>query len=157
VYESWNNETTLEKERYTKSLEKIGERITKIFSDEYIRLTTNKLNSLKNENYNLYETNLNDDDVINIFFGDIKPEYLVGNNYESQIKEIKTTTQRSNAGKKSSPKKTIKIQLVSDKRIVKTFESKTECMEFLECSTKTFSSFLKGKSKLNNIWCPMCS
>lgn len=156
VYESWNNETTLEKERYTKSLEKIGERITKIFSDEYIRLTTNKLNSLKNENYNLFETNLNDDDVINIFFGDIKPEYLVGESYSKQIQLIKNKEEREKSGKIggkiSSPKKSITIKRVDDNRKTMTFESKTDCMKYLECSSKTFSKFLKGETKLNKVW-----
>ena len=38
---------------------------------------------------------------------------------------------------------------------VMTFPCKGDCMRFLKCSSRTFSKFITGKSKLNKVWEPV--
>ena len=48
--------------------------------------------------------------------------------------------------------KSIKIEIIETGE-AKVFSSKTECLQFIGCSSKTFASFLKGKSKkLNKLY-----
>ena len=70
-------------------------------------------------------------------------EIFRGDSYNECLRRISQTELRSLGGKSSSPKKVISIiNTETDEK--KTFESKGDCMKFLNMSSRTFSKFVKG-------------
>ena len=63
-------------------------------------------------------------------------------------KEDANNINRKKHKKNSNASHQISIMTLSTKK-VRSFTTKGECMKFLDCSSATFSQFLKGKSKLN--------
>lgn len=74
---------------------------------------------------------------------------------DESYKQYKSRTLISNGhslgGKKSSPKKSIRIEHIETKEVM-TFDSKGDCMRFLNMSPRTFSKFIKGHSVRNCKW-----
>lgn len=81
---------------------------------------------------------------------DLKEEYpwLENVKIEKMSKEEKGRKGGRIGGKKSSPKKEIVIKDKQNGKISH-FKSKTECREWLRCSSDTFCRFLNGSSKFN--------
>jgi hypothetical protein len=78
-------------------------------------------------------------------------EIFRGDTYIECLQRISQTELRSLGGKSSSPKKVILI-INTETNEKKTFESKGECMKFLNISTRTFSKFVKGSQVRNCKW-----
>lgn len=150
MYEAWDEETTREKEKMFKALSKTGNRVVKVFSDEYIKLVTDKLNGIKNEKFNLFEQALDDKEVIDLFFEDIKPEYLVGQSYDEQMNQLSKTQGNARGGESSKKSMTIRNRETGE---VLSFDSKGDCMKRLGVSSDQFSKFVKGEScKIGKKW-----
>ena len=78
-------------------------------------------------------------------------EIFRGDSYKECLQRISQTELRSLGGKSSSPKKVISIiNTETDEK--KTFESKGDCMKFLNMSSRTFSKFVKGSQVRNCKW-----
>ena len=78
-------------------------------------------------------------------------EIFRGDSYKECLRRISQTELRSLGGKSSSPKKVISIiNTETDEK--KTFESKGDCMKFLNMSSRTFSKFVKGSQVRNCKW-----
>ena len=78
-------------------------------------------------------------------------EIFRGDSYNECLRRISQTELRSLGGKSSSPKKVISIiNTETDEK--KTFESKGDCMKFLNMSSRTFSKFVKGSQVRNCKW-----
>ena len=78
-------------------------------------------------------------------------EIFRGDTYIECLQRISQTELRSLGGKSSSPKKVISI-INTETNEKKTFESKGECMKFLNISTRTFSKFVKESQIRNCKW-----
>ena len=67
-----------------------------------------------------------------------KEPVFIGKSYN----EVKKKMSKEKAGKKGSPKKTIKIKRLVDNKVFK-FNSKGEAMEWLGWASQKFSKFIK--------------
>ena len=88
----------------------------------------------------------NDDEI-----NEIENKYLYGKKCRGKDVEKKRVENISNSLKgKTNAAKAIVIR--NKKGEIYEFENKTDCMNFLNTSSATFSKFLKGQSKLNKIF-----
>ena len=124
-------------EEAKKNLDDEIERVKRIFTESYIQKVIDEMCGIITPVD--VELDWNFADVVGVSAKKTEKEpVFIGKSYN----EVKKKMSKEKAGKKGSPKKTIKIKRLIDNKVFK-FDSKGEAMEWLGWASQKFSKFIK--------------
>lgn len=130
-------------EEAKKNLDAEIEKVKRIFTEGYIQKVVDEMCGVVTPVD--VELDWNFADVVGVSVGKIEKEpVFIGKSYDDVKKKMSKEKAGKKGGVKGSPKKSIKIKRMSDKKVFK-FDSKSEAMKWIGWSSQKFSKFIKDR------------